>query len=201
MSEIKPISVEIENRIAIIRFIRAAIKNPLSIDTLEVINEIFGELESNKKVTSIVFTGENDTFAAGANLKEVARLNQETAAEFCSRGQDLMQKIYRFDKRTVAAIDGFCIGGALDLALSCDMRIASPKSYFAHPGAKLGIITGWGGTQMLPRLIGNKRASEMFITARQISADQALKIGLVDNITENPLARSVAMLSKTETVK
>ena len=82
------------------------------------------------------------------------------------------------------------MGGAFDLALSCKKRIASPNSVFAHPGAKLGIITGWGGTQLLPRLVGKKNALEILLTAKKISAEEALKIGLIDEINENPLEKA-----------
>ena len=80
---------------------------------------------------------------------------------------------------TIAAINGYCMGGALDLALACDIRLASANAVFAHPGARLGIITGWGGTQRLPRLIGKARALEFFATARRLSSQEALEIGLI----------------------
>ncbi len=191
MSEIKPLNVEVENRIAIIRFIRHEIKNPLSIKTLEILNETFDRLNSNNNIKTIIFTGSGNTFAAGANLNEVSKLNEKTAIEFGLRGQNLMQKIYNSKKHTIAAINGFCMGGALDLALSCKMRVASANSFFAHPGAKLGIITGWSGTQIMPKLIGKKNALEMFITAKRIDANEALKIGLIDKISENPLAKTI----------
>jgi enoyl-CoA hydratase/carnithine racemase len=108
-------------------------------------------------------------------------------------GQNLMHSIYSTHKNTIAAINGYCMGGALDLALSCKIRIASPDSFFAHPGAKLGIITGWSGTQLLPRLVGKKMAIEMFLTAKRIDSKEALRIGLIDEITENPLDQIVKM--------
>lgn len=189
MSEQKPLEIEIVNKYAVIRFVRPEKKNPLSIKTLEILNIKFDELDKNEEIESIIFTGSGNTFAAGANLNEVAKLNEKTAIEFGLRGQNLMQKIYRTSKFTIAAIDGFCLGGALDLALSCKKRIASPNSFFAHPGAKLGIITGWSGTQLLPKLIGRKNALEIFTTAKKIDAKEALRIGLIDEIFKNPLAK------------
>ena len=88
---------------------------------------------------------------------------------------------------SIAAINGICFGGALDLALSCRRRIASGQALFSHPGANLGIITGWGGTQRLPRLIGEGRPLEMLFTAGRVSADEALEIGLVDEIADHSL--------------
>ncbi len=187
-------SIIIKNvgKTVVLQFNRPAVKNPLSIETLETLREIFNALDSNPNVERVIFTGTGDTFASGANLNEIARLTGETARAFGLRGQSLMQTIYHSNKLTVAAVDGFCMGGALDLAVSCKRRIAAPRSIFAHPGVGLGIMTGWSGTQMLPRLIGEAAALEMFLTAKKINADEALRIGLIDQIAENPLADSLA---------
>lgn len=183
----------------VLRFNRPEIKNPLSIETLEILKEIFTALESNSSVEKIIFTGSGNTFASGADLNEIAQVNEVTAREFGLRGQNLMHKIYHSNKLTVAAIDGFCMGGALDLALSCKKRIASPRSVFAHPGANLGIMTGWSGTQILPRLIGEARALEIFLTAKRVGANEALRINLIDDINDNPLAFSLANFSANRT--
>jgi enoyl-CoA hydratase/carnithine racemase len=90
------------------------------------------------------------------------------------------------------------MGGGLDLALACGVRVASPRAVFAHPGARLGIITGWGGTQRLPRLIGAARALELFVTARRVSADEALEIGLVDFVADDALGRAIEIASRRE---
>lgn len=187
-------SIIIENvgKTVVLQFNRPAVKNPLSIETLDALRKIFTATESNPNVERIIFTGSGDTFASGANLNEIARLTGETARAFGLRGQSLMQTIYHSKKLTVAAVDGFCMGGALDLAVSCKRRIAAPRSIFAHPGVNLGVMTGWSGTQMLPRLIGEAAALEMFLTAKRINADEALRIGLIDKIAENPLADSLA---------
>ena len=181
------LAIEIIEPIAIVRFVRPEIKNPLSIKTLEEIRGIFTSLDSNSKIAAIIFTGSGDAFASGANLKEISQTTHDKSREFALRGQNLMQRIFRSKKLTVAAVDGFCMGGALDLALSCKRRIASPRSVFAHPGANLGIITGWGGTQLLPGLIGEAAALEMFLTAKRVDANEALRIGLIGKVAENPL--------------
>ncbi len=186
------LDVEVFNKTSVIRFSRPEIKNPLSVKTLEEISKIFTSVETELNIKTVIFTGSGDTFASGANLNEVSLLNEKTAVEFGLRGQRLMQEIYNSPKNTVAAIDGFCMGGALDLALSCKKRIASPRSVFAHPGARLGIITGWSGTQLLPRLIGRKKALEILLTAKRVSAEEALEIGLIDEISENPLEKALA---------
>ena len=184
------VAIKVENveNAVVIRFTRPEIKNPLSVATLVELKELFTALESNPTIKQIIFTGSGDTFASGANLKEIAQLNAETARAFGLRGQNLMQQIYHSEKLTVAAVDGFCMGGALDLAMSCKRRIASPRSVFAHPGVGLGIMTGWSGTQILPRLIGEARALEMFLTAKLVTAREALRSGLIDAVSDDPLA-------------
>ncbi len=186
------IKVEYVENAVVIRFNRPEIKNPLSIETLDELAVIFTASESNPAIERIIFTGSGDTFASGANLNEIAQLNEETARSFGLRGQNLMQRIYHSRKLAVAAVDGFCMGGALDLAMSCKARIASPRSVFAHPGVGLGIITGWSGTQILPRLIGEARALEIFLTAKRIDANEALRIGLIDKISDDPIGDSLA---------
>ena len=134
-----------------------------------------------------MFTGSAASFASGADLREIANVTGENAPAFARKGQQLMQRIADLPQRTVAAINGYCFGGALDLALACDLRIALPAAKFAHPGAGLGIITGWGGTQRLPRLVGWGNSLEMFFTAEAIGADRAFQIGLVDLVADDIL--------------
>jgi enoyl-CoA hydratase/carnithine racemase len=188
------ILTEVIENVLIIRFNRPEIRSPLSIAVLENLHEILDEIEENKIVETIIFTGAGDVFASGADLREIAGITKDTAREFALRGQDLMNKIAASEKLTIAAINGFCFGGALDLALSCKKRIASPNAQFSHPGANLGIITGWGGTQRLPRLIGEAAALEMFLTAKRVSAGEALRINLIDEIAENPLESALRIL-------
>ncbi|HVF30163.1 MAG TPA: enoyl-CoA hydratase/isomerase family protein [Pyrinomonadaceae bacterium] len=174
-------------RKVIIRFNRPEIRCPLSVGVIEELLERLGDLNTRADLGTIIFTGSGDVFASGADLREIAALEPVDAANFAGRGQALMNTISAMSAHTVAAVNGFCFGGALDLALACDKRIASPAATFAHPGATLGIMTGWGGTQRLPRLIGEARALEMFFTARRVSADEALSIGLVDEVADEPL--------------
>jgi enoyl-CoA hydratase/carnithine racemase len=105
-----------------------------------------------------------------------------------------MSRISDLHCKTVAAVNGFCFGGALDLALACDMRIASPNALFSHPGASLGIMTGWGGTQRLPRMIGEAAAIEMFFTGRRVNAAEALTLGLVDAVADDPVPSAIRIV-------
>jgi len=139
----------------------------------------------------LVITGHARFFSAGADLQEINALDGPTAYAFARMGQELMSAIELFPARVCAAISGYCMGGGLDLALACHRRIASPNVVFGHRGAALGLITGWGGTQRLPRLIGKGRALEMFVAAEKITANRALTIGLIDAIAADPVAEAL----------
>jgi len=155
---------------------------------LLTIETALGELSDSE---TLIFTGTDSIFASGADLREIASIGPSEAHEFSRRGQGLMNRIASLRQETIAAINGYCFGGALDLALACGRRIASPDATFAHPGASLGIITGWGGTQRLPRLIGTANALELFFTAAPIGARRALEIGLVDSIEDDTLVAAL----------
>ena len=172
----------------VVRFNRPGARSPLSIDVLIDLHALTDQLPDNR---DLIFTGTDNSFASGADLREIAEVDGESAREFALRGQSLMQKIAALPVRTTAAVNGVCFGGALDLALACKRRIASPDAVFAHPGADLGIMTGWGGTQRLPRLVGEAIALEMFFTAKRVSAAEALRCGLVDEVTADVVGRSL----------
>lgn len=189
------ILIETTDKTTIIRFNNPKERNPLSVKVLIDLDAIFSEQIPKSK--AIIFTGTEDVFASGADLREIARLKTEREVrEFGLRGQRLMQKIADASCLTIAAVNGFCFGGAFDLALACKIRIASPNALFSHPGANLGIITAWGGTQRLPRLVGEAAALEMFLTAKRVDANEALKISLVSQISED-LIRTAILLSNT----
>jgi enoyl-CoA hydratase len=193
-----PVAVEERGPLAVIRLDRPSERNSLSVATLEAIDSAFTRLSGSDQVTAIIFTGTGDAFASGADIRELQTLTPETAKEFAARGQRLFQRVADARQLTVAAVNGFCMGGGLDLALACRVRVASTRAVFAHPGARLGIITGWGGTQRLPRLIGAARALEMFATARRVSAAEALEIGLVHFVADDALERAIELAGRRE---
>jgi enoyl-CoA hydratase len=195
------IVVEARSSTVIVRINRPAERNSLSVATLEELDLIVSALTARRDVSAIIFTGTGDVFASGADLRELSALTPLMAGEFALRGQRLFQKIADAKQLTIAAINGYCMGGGLDLALCCDLRCASPDAVFAHPGARRGIITGWGGTQRLPRLIGTARALEMFTTARRVDSREAYEIGLVSKIGEPVLdcAVELALAHKAKT--
>ncbi|MCU1285523.1 MAG: Enoyl-CoA hydratase/isomerase [Acidobacteriales bacterium] len=136
---------------------------------------------------SLILTGNSKFFSTGADLNEISQLSGPEAYEFALLGQRLMNAVDNYPAPVIAAINGYCMGGGLDLAIACDYRICSPNAIFGHRGAALGIMTGWGGTQRLPRLIGKPRAMQMFLAAERVHADRALRIGLVDLVAADPL--------------
>lgn len=196
-----PVIVEDHGSLAVIRFNRPQERNPLSIATLTIIDGIFKEMSARADISAIIFTGAEDVFASGANIRELRHLRPADARGFAARGQALFQRIADASQLTIAAINGFCMGGALDLALACRTRVASPTAIFAHPGARLGVITGWGGTQRLPRLVGSTRALEMFLTTRRVSAGEAKAIGLVDFVASPALERARELALKASKKK
>ena len=160
--------------------------NRLTRSCVEALSEAVSELARDPK--PLIITGNTHFFSAGADLGEIAALTGPAAYEFSKLGQTLMNAVERFPAPVYAAIRGYCMGGGLDLALACHRRIASPNAIFGHRGAALGLITGWGGTQRLPRLVGKGRALEMLVAAEKIHVSEALRIGLVDAVAEDPVA-------------
>ncbi len=128
-------------------------------------------------------------------MNEIAALTGGGAYEFAAMGQGLMNAVANFPAPTYAAVWGYCMGGGLDLALACRYRIAHPHAVLGHRGAALGLITGWGGTQRLPRLVGRAKALEMFLAAEKVHAPKALEIGLVDGIAEEPMLACVERIT------
>ena len=145
---------------------------------------------SQASTPPLVISG-GSNFSAGADLNEIAALTGPEAYAFSAIGQALMHAVATYPAPVIAAIEGHCMGGGFDLALACHRRIAAPNAVFGHRGAALGLITGWGGTQRLPRLIGKGRTLELLVAAEKISAARALDIGLVDAIAADPIAEAL----------
>ncbi|HEX8290292.1 MAG TPA: enoyl-CoA hydratase/isomerase family protein [Pyrinomonadaceae bacterium] len=195
-AERPPLVVEERGTVAVLRIDRPAQRNSLSVATLSALDEAFSSLSARADIRAVIFTGTGDVFASGADIRELGALTPDSARAFAGRGQNLFERIAGARQLTVAAVNGYCMGGGLDLALACRLRVAGPSAVFAHPGARLGVITGWGGTQRLPRIVGPARALEMFITARRLSADEALSFGLVSRTHPDPLALALELASR-----
>lgn len=194
LTEEKHYRLTLHDRCAILRLTSADQTNKLSMACvralLECAQSLRAEAESNR-IRRLIITGSDRFFSAGADLNEIAQLTGPQAFEFSRAGQSLMQNIDTFPVPVIAAVSGYCMGGGLDLALACDYRVAAPNAIFGHRGASLGLITGWGGTQRLPRLIGKSRALQMFLLAEKVHAQEALRIGLADVVEFDPVRQAL----------
>ncbi|HXM11144.1 MAG TPA: enoyl-CoA hydratase/isomerase family protein [Terriglobales bacterium] len=157
--------------------------------------------ELKEQIRPLIIAGNRQFFSVGADLNEITALKGSEAFEFSTMGQALMNKIASYPAPVIAAIEGHCMGGGLDLALVCHRRIAAPHVVFGHRGAALGLMTGWGGTQRLPRLIGKDKAMEVFVVAEKISAARALEIGLVSAIADDPVREGLQQILRWEATK
>jgi len=165
---------------------------------MDALGDEIARLSEAPELAGAVIAGGDRAFAAGAEIAEVARLTPDSEFDFSRRGQAVLGAIASSAKPVVAAIRGYSIGGGLDLALACRARIAAADAVFAHPGVTLGIITGWGGTQRLPRLIGRGRAMELLVTGGRIRASEALEWGLVSRVSaEGELIAAAIQLARS----
>lgn len=184
--------LETRSGVRILRLASADGTNRLSRACVLSLTEAIGALAANPG--PLILTGNSKFFSVGAELNEIAALTGPSAYEFAKMGQRLMRLVADFPAPVCAAVEGHCMGGGLDLALACHRRIASAHAVFGHRGAALGLVTGWGGTQRLPRLIGKARALELLVAAEKVTAACALRIGLVDLIAPDPAAEAVRRL-------
>lgn len=176
------IYIEEENNIAIITINRPKKLNALNKRTIDELHMAFKELDEDKETKAIIITGSGEkAFVAGADISEFAHFSLEEAWQLAAEGQKLLfNLVENLSTPVVAAINGFALGGGLELAMSCHFRIASENAKMGLPEVSLGVIPGYGGTQRLPQLVGKGRAMEMIMTAGMIDAEKALAYGLVN---------------------
>jgi enoyl-CoA hydratase len=196
--ESEQLIVQAHDGLALVMLNRPQAFNTLSIDTLAELTQAFGWLSRRPDLGAAIVSGNGgEAFAAGADIGEVAALDGVTAVRFARRGQQLCQLIERGPQVVIAAINGYCLGGGLDVAMACHLRYASWRSTFAHPGARIGIMTGFGGTQRLPQLVGKSWALELFLTGKRMTAEEAYNLGLINGVIQNrsvlEAARAAAM--------
>jgi enoyl-CoA hydratase len=157
--------------------------NALSRSVINELEQVLNQVEDDEYVRAVIVTGSGRFFCAGADIHELTHLNTcHAGTEFALRGQVLFNRIERCDKPVLAAINGTCVGGGLELALACHIRIAAAGVSLGLPEIKLGLIPGFGGTQRLPRVVGASKAAEMILTGESVSAEEALRIGLVSRV-------------------
>lgn len=181
--ELKNVLLEKDNHLAIVTINRPKALNALNSETLNDLNIVLEDLENDSNVYCVILTGSGEkSFVAGADISEMKDLNEEQGREFGLLGNKVFRRLENLNKPVIAAISGFALGGGCELAMACDIRIASERARFAQPEVGLGITPGFGGTQRLPRLVGEGKAKELIYTCAQVKADEALRIGLVNKV-------------------
>jgi enoyl-CoA hydratase len=191
------ITYEVRDNIGFITFNRPKVLNALNRRTVEELGDCLNTARQDDSVRVLILTGAGEkAFVAGADINELAQRTPVDGKEFSLFGQEIFHRLETIGKPSIAAINGFALGGGCELVLSCTMRIASRNARLGQPEVKLGILPGYGGSQRLPRLCGKGVASELVLTGEMISAEEALRIGLVNHVTESaellPMAESIA---------
>ena len=176
------IRCEKQDGIAIVTIDRPEALNALNSTVITELEQVVAALESDRDVRCLILTGEGRSFVAGADIGEQYPLDLDGGRRWGQRGSALMRRIEKLEFPTIAAVNVFALGGGCELALCCDIILASEKAKFGQPEVGLGITPGFGGTQRLPRLVGSANAMELILTARNINAQRALEIGLVSHV-------------------
>ena len=187
------VKVAVEDRVAVVTIDHRHV-NALDRQTLQELGQIIGAIGADSTVKVVIITGGGSlAFVAGADIKEVGQLKSpQEAQEMAALGQAVFLKIQRLTKPVIAAINGVCLGGGCELAMACHLRISGDRARFGQPEITLGIIPGWGGTQRLPRLIGKAKATEWILTGDMYTAQEALRLGLVNQVVPQDQVLKVA---------
>lgn len=194
-----------ENRIGILSINRPKALNALNSNLLAQINRAVDMIYDDNEVDVLVITGEGKAFIAGADISEMKNMTPDEARDFSKLGNALFRKLELMEKPVIAGVNGFALGGGCELAMACDIRIASGKAKLGLPEVSLGITPGFGGTQRLSRLVGMAKAKELVFTGKMINAQEAEKIGLVNEVADQgklmdrvmEMAAQISALSRT----
>jgi enoyl-CoA hydratase/carnithine racemase len=178
------IILEKKNAIAYVTVNRPKVLNALNMATMEELRAAFHDIQSDQAVRVVIFTGAGEkAFIAGADIGELSKHDAVSGKEYTHRGQSVLNLIENLGKPVIACINGFALGGGCEIAMACTMRLASENAKLGQPEVKLGIVPGYGGTQRLPRLVGKGLAIEMILAGEMITAQEAHRIGLVNEVT------------------
>src|SRR3954452_5527563 len=177
------ILLEKKNSIAYVTVNRPKVLNALSMATMDELRSAFHEIKNDSSIRVVIFTGSGEkAFIAGADIGELSKHNAVSAKEYTHRGQSVLNLIENLGRPVIACINGFALGGGCETAMACTIRLASENAKFGQPEVKLGVLPGGGGTQRLPRLIGKGRALQLILSGGMISAQEAWRIGLVNEV-------------------
>jgi enoyl-CoA hydratase len=175
---------EKKNAIAYVTVSRPKVLNALNMTTMEELRAAFHEIKNDPTIRVVILTGSGEkAFIAGADIGELAQNDPVSAKEYTHRGQSVLNLIENMGKPVIACINGFALGGGCEVAMACTMRLASENAKLGQPEVKLGVIPGYGGTQRLPRLVGKGIAMQLLLTGEMITAQEAYRIGLVNEVT------------------
>lgn len=195
--EFNNVLLEKEGNIATVTINRPKALNALNSETLKELNAVIEDLENDNNIYCVILTGSGEkSFVAGADIAEMKDLDSKGGKEFGLLGNKVFRRLENLDKPVIAAISGFALGGGCELAMACDIRIASEKAKFAQPEAGLGITPGFGGTQRLVRIVGDGIAKELIFTGGIIKADRAYEIGLLNKVVEEDVLEEAKKLAK-----
>jgi enoyl-CoA hydratase len=177
------LKLEKKNKTACVTIDRPKVLNALNMATMQELHDVFAALKDDKEIRVVILTGAGEkSFVAGADINELAKNDPVAAKAYTHRGQAVLDLIENLGKPVIACINGFALGGGCEIAMACTMRLASENARMGQPEVKLGIIPGYGGTQRLPRLVGTGLAMQILLTGEMISAQEAHRIGLVNEI-------------------
>jgi 3-hydroxypropionyl-coenzyme A dehydratase len=183
MSNAKYIQLESQGEIAILRINRPEALNAMNIDVISELSQTIDKVGADESIKVIIITGVGEkSFCAGADISYMVDIDPITAEKYASSAQSVLNKIERIEKPVLGAINGYALGGGCELAMVCDIRIASSNAKLGQPEVTIGIPPGWGGTQRLMRLVGPAKAKELVFTGKMIPAEEAFQLGLVNNV-------------------
>jgi enoyl-CoA hydratase len=181
--DLSNVKLEKKNQIAYVTIDRPKVLNALNMATMLELWQVFDELKDDKQIRVVILTGGGEkAFVAGADINELAKNNAVEAKAYTHKGQATLDLIENLGKPVIGCINGFALGGGCEIAMACTMRLASENAKMGQPEVKLGIIPGYGGTQRLPRLVGTGLAMQMLLTGEMITAQEAHRIGLVNEV-------------------
>ena len=175
--------LEVENGVALLTINRPKALNALNSETLAELNTCLAELENNDEVKVVILTGSGEkSFVAGADISEMVNATPAEGRKMGLLAREAFGRLENMPQVTIAAVNGFALGGGCEISMACDIRVASDNAKFGQPECGLGILPGFGGTQRLPRLVGKGRAKELIFTCDMISADDAFRMGLANHV-------------------
>ena len=183
MSNMKYIQLDPQRDIAIVRINRPEALNAMNVDVISELSKAIDILAADDSIKVVIITGSGErSFCAGADISYMVNIEPMQAERYATSAQGVINKIERLEKPVIAAVNGFALGGGCELAMACDIRIASSNAKIGQPEVTIGIPPGWGGTQRLMRLVGPAKAKELIFTGKMVTADEAYQIGLVNKV-------------------